>query len=159
MKKTGIASAVLIGVLIASCAPVSSRYGPSSGDLRGWQIELSEYARSFLGTPYRHGGSDHSGMDCSGLVVRTYRDVLHITLPRRTTDLLQKGFAVPLEALAIGDLLFFEEKLGPPPDHVGIYMGDGRFIHASVSRGVTLSNINESHFRKRFVGARRVVRE
>jgi cell wall-associated NlpC family hydrolase len=157
MKKAGILSVILIGVLLAACAPFSPEYGSTSGDLRNWQAELSEYARSFLGTPYTHGGSDHNGMDCSGLVARVYKDVLRLTLPRRVADLCRKGYAVPLDDLTVGDLLFFEEYYGPPPDHVGIYMGNGRFIHASVRRGVTLSNLGDSYYQKRVVQARRVM--
>jgi cell wall-associated NlpC family hydrolase len=119
-------------------------------------MELWHYAKTFLGTPYRYGGSDHYGMDCSGLVIRIYRDVYGIYLPHKTTALYVQGSWVSSAELQIGDLLFFQEREKTLPSHVGIYMGEGRFIHASTSKGVILSNMKNSYYRRRFVGARRI---
>jgi probable lipoprotein NlpC len=117
---------------------------------------LWDHAQTFLGTPYRLGGSDRSGMDCSGLVVRLYRDVYGIKLPHSTDDLYRKGHTVSLRALDAGDLVFFRETKGTNPSHVGVYLGEGHFIHASSTRGVILSGLKDVYYKKRVVGVRRI---
>jgi cell wall-associated NlpC family hydrolase len=121
------------------------------------QNRLVETARSYIGTTYHYGGASRSGMDCSGLVVRVYREVYGLKLPHKTSLLYRKGKAIHLSALGIGDLVFFQYKSGHFPDHVGIYLGNGEFIHASSSRGVIISSIKQNYYYKRYIGARRLL--
>ncbi len=91
----------------------------------------AEQAAKMVGRPYRFGGSNPSGFDCSGLVYFSYRQV-GIRLPRRTEDQLRASSPVALSELRHGDLLFFDQE-GKKSSHVGIYLGGGRFVHAPSS--------------------------
>lgn len=114
-------------------------------------------ALSLVGTPYRYGGnSPEAGFDCSGLVGYVYRDVLDRALPRTTAELAHAGPDVAPQRLAAGDLVVF----GPPGrvNHVGIYVGEGRFVHAPSTGGtVRLDRIDGPYWRENFVGGRRVL--
>lgn len=114
---------------------------------------IVEVARRMLGTPYVWGGQTPNGADCSGFVQEVFRLGGH-ALPR----LADEQFAVTVEVAAAdvrpGDLVFFTTYL-PGPSHVGIYEGEGRFIHASSSQGVTESALGETYYKERFLGARR----
>jgi hypothetical protein len=112
-------------------------------------------AVGYLGVPYEYGGTSRAGMDCSGFTSRVYRDGARIELPRSTTGQYQSGVAVEEDSLLFGDLVFFNTT-GRSPSHVGIYLEDGLFAHASVSYGVTISSLQSTYYKNRFVGARRV---
>lgn len=110
---------------------------------------------SFLDTPYRFGGNDERGIDCSAFVQQVFRH-LDIDLPRSARDQYGYGEDVDLAALRSGDLLFFR-TYARYPSHVGIYLGEGRMAHASTTnRRVVTSDIGAAYFRKRFLGARRL---
>jgi cell wall-associated NlpC family hydrolase len=111
---------------------------------------------SLLGVPYEYGGADRTGMDCSAFTEAVYGTALHLGLPRSTADQYKEGTDVPRERLRFGDLVFFNTT-GESPSHVGIYVEDDLFAHASVSYGVTISSMENSYYRDRFVGARRIV--
>jgi len=117
---------------------------------------LQQAARRWLHTPYRLGGSDSTGVDCSALVQHIYRDVYGLNLPRSTHGQRRLGFSVAFAYLRSGDLLFFRMRPSGPLDHVGVYLGQGRFVHASSSRGVVISSLNDPFYRRHFVTARRV---
>ncbi len=112
----------------------------------------------FLGVPYVYGGNSKEGIDCSGFTKRVYDGAAKRRLPRTTREQFRVGTEVGKGELQFGDLVFFNTT-GRVPSHVGIYIEDDLFAHASVTRGVTLSSIESSYYRKRFVGARRVVHE
>lgn len=118
---------------------------------------LLQRAKGLLGTPYRWGGtSPDSGFDCSGLVSYVFRTALGIELPRVSRDMATNGERVERSALAAGDLVFFGRR-GKRVDHVGIYVGDGQFVHAPrTGRDVTVSSLDTGYWAGRFLQARRV---
>jgi cell wall-associated NlpC family hydrolase len=116
-------------------------------------------ALSMLGTPYKFGGNNpEKGLDCSGFVKHVYKESADISLPRSAAEMSKKGTEVGQSELKPGDLVFFNTRK-KPNSHVGIYAGDGTFVHASSShtKEVTLSKIGETYWAKRFNGARRLV--
>lgn len=119
-------------------------------------------AHDLTGSPYRYGGRSPEGFDCSGLVWYCYRKA-GIVVPATTDDQRKAGEKVTgrwkLKKLQPGDLLFFrvERWLGKP-NHVGIYVGNGRMIHASTSRGVVLDSLDNVYWEDSFTYARRIIR-
>jgi len=109
-----------------------------------------------MGTRYRRSGSDSNGFDCSGFSSKIFTNVLGITLPRSCREQYKTGIPIVRDSLKFGDLIFFKTKK-KRPSHVGIYVGDGLFAHASLSLGVTISLIENKYYRKRYIGARRIV--
>lgn len=110
---------------------------------------------SYLGVPYVFGGTDKNGIDCSGFTSMIYGTAAGKQLPRSTTDQYNAGRDVAQTDLQFGDLVFFNTT-GRRPSHVGIYIEDDLFAHVSVSRGVTISSLESTYYRRRFVGARRL---
>lgn len=110
-------------------------------------------ALRYLGRPYRWSGIGQRGFDCSGLVVRVF-GALGVVLPHSSVAQYQAGTVVPAALLDPGDLVFFHTYTSGP-SHVGIYLGAGRFIHASASGGVVVSSMTEPYYRNRYLGARR----
>jgi cell wall-associated NlpC family hydrolase len=100
---------------------------------------------------------DRDGMDCSGFTSRVYREASLPSLSRSTRDQFKQGRPVQRDSLRFGDLVFFNTT-GDSPSHVGLFIEDDVFAHASVSFGVTLSSLQSTYYKERFVGARRVVR-
>jgi cell wall-associated NlpC family hydrolase len=109
-----------------------------------------------MGTHYRRRGSDSTGFDCSGFAANIFNDALGINLPRSCREQYSAGKAVRRDSLKIGDLVFFKTRK-KRPSHVGIYVGDGLFAHASLCMGVTISLMESDYYRKRYLGARRIV--
>jgi len=112
-------------------------------------------ALEFLGVPYRNGGSDPSGFDCSGFVQWVFGRYGR-ALPREVRDQYRVGRRIDLDEVRAGDLMFFE-TVSRGASHVGIALGNGRFVHAPSSRGVVrVEPYTASYWARRFVGARRV---
>ena len=116
--------------------------------------EISRY----MGVPYVSGGSSEEGMDCSGYTMVVYKNALGRQLPRTSTEQAKMGIPVDFDKLKFGDLVFFNTT-GTPASHVGIYLGDDLFAHASVSLGVTISSLQSAYFSKRYECARRIIIE
>jgi lipoprotein Spr len=108
-----------------------------------------------IGTKYVAGGVSTSGFDCSGFT-RYVFDKIGITLPHQSASQYQMGTAVSRDEMRPGDLVFFNTS-GKGISHVGIYVGDGQFAHASSSRGVTISSLSDSYYVNRYVGAKRIM--
>ncbi|HTQ76919.1 MAG TPA: C40 family peptidase [Burkholderiales bacterium] len=110
-----------------------------------------------LGVDYQYGGaSPVTGYDCSGLVAHVYREAWGLSLPHNTLALSHAGVAVSLAELQPGDLVFYDTQ-GHPYSHVGIYLGDGRFVHApKTGARVRVDSLRNRYWAERFSGARRV---
>jgi len=117
--------------------------------------EIGSTAARYLGTPYRFGGEGAEGIDCSSFVQKVFREH-QIDLPRTAREQSKVGSEVAQGDLRKGDLLFFH-TYASYPSHVGIYLGEGKMIHASSGKGeVTVSDLNSDYYRSRFLGAKRV---
>jgi cell wall-associated NlpC family hydrolase len=111
-----------------------------------------------MGVPYVHGGAGTDGMDCSGYTMMVYKNAIGKLLPRSSAEQSKLGEEVELSNLKFGDLIFFNTT-GESASHVGIYLGDDLFAHASVSFGVTISSLQSSYYAKRYETGRRIVRD
>jgi len=107
-------------------------------------------------TPYKTGGLSRRGIDCSGFTYITFRSKLGCNIPRTTELQVKTGERVARNNLRAGDLVFFQTSLFY--NHVGIYLGDAKFLHASSSKGVIISSLNENYWKQRYWTARRVSR-
>jgi cell wall-associated NlpC family hydrolase len=128
---------------------------PASANDAGREIVMQ--AMSLLGVPYRYGGrSPATGLDCSGLVYHAVAKATGIALPPDTRGMSEAGEEVASDALQPGDLVFFN-TLHRPYSHVGIYLGDRRFIHAPSRGGVVeIRSLDDRYWRRRYDGARRI---
>jgi peptidoglycan DL-endopeptidase CwlO len=116
--------------------------------------QLTRSALKFLGVPYVFGGTSRNGFDCSGYVQHVFA-MLGISLPRTADAQYGKGRRV-IGGMLPGDLVFFQ-TYAPGPSHVGIYIGKGKFVHASSSHGVMVSKMSDSYWANRFIGAKRFI--
>jgi len=125
-----------------------------------WQgaQDVAIYALGMIGIDYRYGGeTPENGLDCSGLVRYVFQQVTGVTLPRTSKELSQIGAKVSPDDLKAGDLVFFNTRR-LAFSHVGIYLGDNRFIHApNTGSEVEIARLSESYWQKHFNGARRLV--
>ena len=115
---------------------------------------LTRDALRFLGTPYVFGGTSTSGFDCSGYVQHVFA-MLGVSIPRTADAQYYAGSRIK-GGMKAGDLVFFQ-TYEPGPSHVGIYLGNGKFVHASSSHGVMVSNLSDSYWQARYLGAKRVL--
>ncbi|WP_337261722.1 MULTISPECIES: bifunctional murein DD-endopeptidase/murein LD-carboxypeptidase [unclassified Serratia (in: enterobacteria)] len=115
---------------------------------------MDQYA-DWKGVRYRLGGDTKRGIDCSGFVQRTFREQFGMDLPRSTYEQEDMGKKIQRTKLRPGDLVLF--RAGSTGRHVGIYLGNDKFVHASTSSGVTISSMNETYWDKRYREARRVL--
>jgi len=128
-----------------------------AGDPPAAVSELLLRALALVDVPYRYGGRTPAGFDCSGFVGYVYGEAVGVALPRRSEEIGQLGSALSRDALAAGDLVFFN-TLGRPYSHVGIYLGEDRFVHAPARRGrVRVERLSEPYWVARYNGARRVM--
>ena len=145
----------------AESAPVQSDAPPAATTAALQKVwpDLDRAVRSYLGTPYVWGGETKKGIDCSGLTKRSYKEGAQVGLPRLSREQWKSGEAVEEGRLQEGDLIFFN-TMGNGVSHVGMVVepGSGKFIHASSSRGVTEDLLKKTWFKKRYLGARRVLR-
>ena len=120
------------------------------------QAKMAKIIESYLGTRYKKGGASKKGMDCSGFVMKVYKEYAGLNLPHNSKKLLKLVRKVDKEKLGYGDLVFFSDY-GFLPSHVGIYMAKGKFVHSTKGYGVIVSSLDEERYRKSYIGARRVI--
>lgn len=129
--------------------PLGLAYSPDDN------AALYEVVNEWLGVPYKYGGTDRNGIDCSAFVGVVYRKVYGINLHRTSNDILRDVELIGRTQLQEGDILFFTNSKGKV-SHVGVYLKDNLFAHSSTSNGVSVSNLNDSYWKKHFYkGGRR----
>ena len=116
--------------------------------------DLKKEIDRWLGTPYKYGGNDNKGVDCSGFVNAIYQSVYNLTLPRSSKEMYSKCLKIKTTDLKEGDLVFFDYN-GKGISHVGIYLKDDKYAHASSSKGVVISSLSNDYTRKYYVGGGR----
>ncbi|QDH71737.1 NlpC/P60 family protein [Lysobacter alkalisoli] len=154
--------------LLAGCGSKRTRAPVPADSTRTWAVvppsdpaaanAVLMRAISLVGTPYRYGGNTpEGGFDCSGLVNYVYRDMLDLRLPRTASQLAgYQGPKIAPSKLTAGDLVFFGSR--GKVTHVGIYVGEGRFVHAPSTGGtVRLDHLDGNYWRSHYSGARRVL--
>ncbi len=163
LPMAGKAAIFLIGIFLTGCVSTTPQrtsliqaelvktdtLGPS--DLA---LALREAADLWAGTAHVWGGTSKEGIDCSALVQTVYKDLLSVDIPRTTAQQSKVGEFVPLDHMQVGDLVFY--RINRRTRHVGIYVGDNEFMHASKSNGVTISPLNDEYWQHRFWMVRRI---
>ncbi len=148
-------------LLVISCKP-SARYrsnheNPETEERSGYNIiessNLNDYIRQWLNSPYKYGGMSKKGVDCSGFTSRMMEDVYNFQIPRTAEEQYENGRKISDGRMRAGDLVFFRNVRGKGIDHVGVYLGNKSFAHASNNAGVIISDLDEDYYRKRYVGA------
>ena len=117
-------------------------------------IPLYSFIDEWMEAPYHYGGTNKNGIDCSGLSCQLMRNVFTVNLPRTAREQYNISSKIGKEAMQEGDLVFFNISRGI--SHVGVYLGDNYFVHASLNNGVIISNLEEPYYNRHFVGAGRV---
>ncbi len=158
-----ILSAIMVVLVVVGCTsikPKSSKVAkpiPSLANIKadGAGREIVMYALGLLETNYQFGGTNpEAGLDCSGLVFLVYKNALGVHLPRTAADMASVARPLPKEQLQAGDLVFFKTT-SRSFSHVGIYLGDDKFIHAPSTNGkVKIESLANSYFAPRFEGGR-----
>jgi hypothetical protein len=156
-----------ITIFITACSSRTSipQYGDSSRSAfkaGGAMIKeellsslLDNEYRNWKGVPYRFGGTTKKGVDCSGFVQAVYKNSFQINIVRNTEEQAKSGLFVNRNALKVGDLVFFKTRW--KVRHVGIYLGDNQFVHASTSKGVVISSLNNVYWKKKYWQSRRII--
>lgn len=120
--------------------------------------DLLMHAMGLLGIDYRYGGSNPiSGLDCSGFIQYVFREAAGITLPRTSAAMSETGTAINKQDLKPGDLVFFNSRKSKRVSHVGMYVGNDKFIHAPhTGRDIEIQDLSKNYYVKHYVGARRI---
>jgi murein DD-endopeptidase len=148
-------SITIAALALAGCAGAPSIRSGTGEVAPATAERAANNALKMVGKPYRYGGSTPSGFDCSGLVQFSFREA-GVSLPRSTEAQLRASSRVKLSGLRRGDLLFFDEE-GKKKSHVGIYLGDGRFVHApSSGKHVRTDRLDAPYWKKHLSEARRI---
>ena len=140
------------------CADYVAQADPSEAAASGKAQEIVDYALQFVGYPYVYGGSSPKGFDCSGFTSYVYKHFGY-SLNRSASNQLDNGTPVSMSELQPGDLVIFKKgTTSKRATHVGLYIGNNQFVHASTSKvGVIISKLSDSYYTKGFVGGRRII--
>ena len=121
------------------------------------QKPIDLFLNKWIGVPYQYGGTNEKGIDCSALTGAFYHEIFEIELSRTAAQQYSQGRFVKKNYLRKGDLVFFDldnDKF--TIDHVGVFLDDGKFVHASTTKGVTVSELDDSYYSDNYIGARRI---
>lgn len=119
--------------------------------------KLLRFMEDWIGVKYRLGGDSKAGIDCSALTRRLMQDVYSLTVGRVIPDQFKAGIEIQKSDLQMGDLIFFKiNNRRPGPTHVGLYLGNNRFIHASIKKGVTIENLEKPYYQTYYRSAVRL---
>ncbi|EOX3448417.1 C40 family peptidase [Vibrio cholerae] len=150
-------SLLLLGFLVGCSTNPSSEPDTSVSEPNSNNLPLANFSNVFTewrGVPYRLGGNNKNGIDCSAFVQIAYRDAWQRDLPRTTQSQAQTGQKIAYEHAQYGDLVFF--KTSRTNIHVGVYLGNKQFMHASTSKGVIISRIDNPYWASKFWHFRRI---
>lgn len=145
---------LLFFLLLFACGAPPPYQGGPRGFSRDEQLKIISTAGKYLGSPYKYGGRDSRGFDCSGLVVKVFREAIGMKLPRTTSRLCSISHPINARYAQPGDLVFFSIRGGV--DHVGVMINSYQFIHASKSSGVITSDFNNKYYRDHFFAIKRL---
>ena len=157
-KKTDetVISDLSISEINTSSKKIIDKFTPLIGANKKKKKFLYELA-GYIKVPYKYGGETKSGIDCSAFTQQVYKNSLNVNLPRTAHEQYRIGERInKIDELKFGDLVFFDTSQIHYPGHVGIYLGDKLFVHASVSKGVIVSSLENKYFSDRFIGATRI---
>ena len=131
---------------------VNANQTPNTTASKNSSQKVNQVYRQWVGTRYHLGGTGVGGIDCSAFVQKTMSGAFNIHLPRSTAEQRHSGRSISKSDLQPGDLVFFRKN-----NHVGVYIGGGKFVHASTSQGVTTSSLSESYWSRTYTQSRRVL--
>jgi cell wall-associated NlpC family hydrolase len=159
MRRSSIFIVCMLVCLLAACGgvPTLPENAPASARTHDSVLgrEVSLYALGLIDTGYRFGGRNpEAGLDCSGMVSYVFRQAAGIRLAGSAADIARRGHPIPRRDLRPGNLVFFNTR-GAPFSHVGVFIGDGRFVHAPSTNGrVRIDRLDAPYYAKRFHAAR-----
>ena len=133
-------------------AKVKANQSKTTNSGKSGSQKVNQVYRQWVGTRYRLGGTSTAGIDCSAFVQKTMSGAFNVHLPRSTAEQRYSGHSISKSDLQPGDLVFFRKN-----NHVGVYIGGGKFVHASTSQGVTTSSLSESYWARTYTQSRRVL--
>lgn len=160
MKKYYFLIIILHTFLLQGCSSTQIKGNLASSSLSKQEIKhsLNSQFRNWKGVRYQIGGTKRSGIDCSGFIYRVFKDGIGINLPRTTALQSKLGHYISKSELEVGDLVFFKTGSLFKSRHVGIYTGANKFLHASTSRGVMRSSLNNPYWKAVYWHSRRVLK-
>lgn len=171
--RRGVMTLLVVILFLSSCSPgrkairdaqrtIPSDFYHLHSQKLGYRLSGKENpvliaeAASWIGVPYRYAGVSRQGADCSGFIWSVYRHVYQLNLPRSTEEMARATRKIRKRRLSEGDLVFFRINKGRKVSHAGLYLGNNKFIHASTSRGVIVSDLDEPYYNQRFAHGGRV---
>ncbi len=156
-------AAATLAILFTACGPAKqtqrpgATYTPNRSLTTREQTELVKEVKTWLGTKYKYGGHSRKGTDCSGMVMEVYRKVCDMALPRSSREQQAYCKGISKKDLTEGDLVFFATGRGKTVSHVGMYIGGGKIVHASASKGVIVSQLDDKYYLRTYHSSGRVL--
>ena len=151
MNRISLCLSIIIVLFLSSCG--ASKRAATTNNTK---TKLETQYRLYKGIPYKYGGTDKRGFDCSGFTQTVYRNAFSIQLPRSTETIAKLGRKISKHKLKPGDLVFFRPSRRYR--HVGVFMGNNIFIHSSTSKGIIKSNLDNPYWKKKYRFAKRILK-